>query len=167
MKYCPECRAELVHRVKDDIDRACCPNEECGYIFWNNPTPVVAALVKNNQHYVIARNSQWPAGIFSLITGFLEGGESPEEGIIREVKEELGLDGRINRFLGLHSYHEANQLIIAFEVEATGVLSTNHEIAETMQLSANELEQYDFHPLYITENIIEQWQSLVKNAYQE
>ena len=160
MKFCPQCGAELETQVHEGIDRLGCPDQQCGYLFWDNPTPVVAALVKNNQHYVLARNTNWPSGIFSVITGFLERGESPQECVVREVKEELGLDGRITNFLGLHSYIEGNQLIIAYELEATGDVRLNHEIEEFKRLSAEDLAQYDFQPLYITENIIKEWHRL-------
>lgn len=160
MKFCPLCTRKLESRNLDDNERLACPDETCGFVFWDNPIPVVAALVKHQGQYVVARNQQWPEGIFSLITGFLERGETPEQGVVRETKEEFGLDAEVSHFLGLHYYKEHNQLIIAFELDARGELSTNHEIAETKRLSPGELAQYNFHPLYITEKIIEQWQPL-------
>ncbi len=157
MKFCPACGNSLISKLVDDTNRLACKNETCGYIFWNNPVPVVAALVFCADRYVIARNAAWPKSIYSLITGYLEQGENPDKAVLREVKEELGLDGHIHRFFGNYIFSEKNQLIIAYEVHATGDLKLNHELAEIKHLAPDELLQYDFHPLYITEKIIRDW----------
>jgi len=157
MKFCPECGSKLSSKVIDGASRVICENSDCGFVHWNNPTPVVAALVKFNDKYIIAQNALWPKGVFSGITGYLEQGETPEHAVVREVKEELNLEGKIHRFLGHFDFKEKNQLIIAYEIHATGQLQINHELAEIKQLSAKELLEYDFHPLYITEGIIKVW----------
>ena len=69
----------------------------CGYVHWNNPLPVVAAIVEYEGKILLARNAAWPEGMFALITGFLENGETPEEGIAREVLEETSLQAEIGR----------------------------------------------------------------------
>lgn len=157
MKFCPDCGSKTSLKTTDNAQRYICQNDGCNYIHWNNPIPVVAALVKHDDNYLIARNTQWPKGIFSLITGYLEAGEEIEKAILREVKEELNLEGRIVNYLGHHMFSEKNQIILAFEVEASGKLKTNHELAETKYLSKSELGEYNFQPLYITEKVIQQW----------
>jgi len=165
MKYCPECGTKAPNNNLENSSRFKCGANECNYVHWNNPIPVVAALVKHNEKYLIARNIQWPKRIFSLITGYLEPGEEIENAILREVKEELNLNGKITNYLGLYSFFEQNQIIIAFEVEATGELKTNHELSATKYLTNEELTSYNFHPLYITEKIIKKWSKLnIKNA---
>ena len=158
MSFCPECGNKITKKLVDDVDRFVCV--ECNFTRWNNPVPVVAALVKHNGKYLIARNTQWAAGIFSLIAGYLESGEDIEEAVIREVKEELNLEGKVVNYLGHYSFIEKNQIIIAFEVEATGNLKTNHELAEIKALSAAELSSYDFSYYPMTENIINVWSKL-------
>jgi NADH pyrophosphatase NudC (nudix superfamily) len=54
-----------------------CPDDTCGYAHWNNPLPVVAAIVELDGKILLARNAAWPEGMFALITGFLENGETP------------------------------------------------------------------------------------------
>jgi NADH pyrophosphatase NudC (nudix superfamily) len=157
MKFCPECGNNLISKHRDGARRFVCGNSNCSYIHWNNPIPVVAALVKLNDKYIIARNAQWPGEIYSLITGYLEYGENVEEAALREVNEELGLEGKIERFLGHYTFSKKNQLIIAFEVHATGSIQTSDEIAAIKALSEAELKEYDFRPLYITEQIITKW----------
>lgn len=158
MSFCPECGNKITNKVVDGVTRHVCV--ECNFTNWNNPIPVVAALVKHNGKYLIARNTQWAPGIFSLIAGYLESGEDIEEAVIREVKEELNLDGNVTNYLGHYSFIEKNQIILAFEVEATGDLKTNHELAEIKALSASELSVYDFSYYQMTENIINVWSKI-------
>ena len=157
MKFCPECGSKLEPAYIDGEKRFVCQKNDCNFIHWNNPIPVVAALVEYNGNYIIARNSRWPKGIFSVITGYLENREEPERAVIREVKEELGLESKIIHYLGHYLFSEKNQLILAFEVKANGNLETNHELAELKQLTPTELANYDFSPLYITEKIVNAW----------
>ena len=59
----------------------------CDYVFWNNPTPVVAAIIELNDTIILVRNKGWPEKMYGLITGFLEKGEPPEAGILRELEK--------------------------------------------------------------------------------
>ncbi len=56
---------------------------------WDNPVPVVAAIVEHEGAVILARDRDWPEKMFRLVTGFLENDETPEQGVAREVKEEL------------------------------------------------------------------------------
>jgi len=160
MKFCPDCGKPLTTRLINGKERLACDTDHCQFVHWNNPVPVVAALVNYAGRYVIARNTQWPQGIFSVITGFLEQKESPQKAIVREVAEELGLVASIKNFIGVYSFHEQNQIILCYEVEATGELVINHELAEVKQLSPQQLSEYDFSPLYITRKIIRDWKKI-------
>lgn len=162
MNYCPRCGNRLKPKAIDGVERLTCDNNTCGFVHWDNPVPVVAALVKYRGNYVVARNVSWPKGIFSLITGYLERGESPEQAVVREVAEELGLTSHVTRHIGNYSFFEKNQLILCYEVTASGTVKTNHELAELKQLSPTQLAEYDFGPLYITKMIVKDW--LVLNA---
>jgi len=154
MKYCPQCAHELHDMLIDGVDRRACPAAGCGFVHWNNPIPVVAGLVRHEGRYILARNAQWPAGMFSVITGFLEKNETPEGAILRETREELGVRGRRAEFIGHFALPEFNQLIIAFAVEADGSLGLGDEIAEIKALSRSELETHDFGHLELTRNIV-------------
>ncbi len=156
MKYCPECASELIDKFIDGKDRKVC-SLECGFVHWDNPTPVVAALVEYEGKIILARNAKWPHGVFSLITGFLEKNETPEQSIEREVKEELNLETNGKRFLGHYYFLEMNQIIIAFGVAASGDLTTNDEIAEVKLISRELLRSYNFGRLYLTTKIVNDW----------
>lgn len=154
MKFCPQCTAHLEWRVVDDVERLAC-SSRCGYVHWNNPIPVVAGLVRVGDEFILARNARWPANLFSVITGFLEKGESPEEAISREMHEELGLNTEALEFVGHYAFAGMNQLIIAFAVRAGGELRLGAEIAEVKRCSRAELARFDFGGLDITARIVQ------------
>ncbi|MFV2061621.1 MAG: NUDIX domain-containing protein [Gammaproteobacteria bacterium] len=157
MIYCPNCTSELISKIIDGEQRLACSDESCSYILWDNPVPVVAALVELDGNYIIARNAQWPEGMFSVIAGYLEKGETPEQAVMRECEEELGLSGVVVGYIGNYSFFEKNQLIIAYEIKASGNINLNHELAEVKLLSRTELQEYDFATLEISEKIISDW----------
>lgn len=157
INYCPKCASKLDTKLIEGIARKACSSPDCGFIYWNNPLPVVAALIEYQGQIILARNTKWPRGIFSLVTGFLERKETPEQAVIREVKEELGLDSEVMSFVGHYPFSEMNQIILAFSVRATGELKRNDEIAETKLVSVEALRAYDFGPLYITSAIAKAW----------
>lgn len=157
MKYCPECTHKLQETLIDGLARKACQAPNCNYVFWDNPVPVVAGIVECGGQIILARNSTWPNDLFSLITGYLEKNETPEQAIIRETKEELGLEGEIDSFIGYYSFFAKNQILLAFSIEATGELITNHEITEVKLLSMQQLGSYSFGRLTLTETIVKDW----------
>lgn len=107
-RFCPRCAQPLIERA-DAADeggriRQACPDDACGYVHWNNPLPVVAAIVEIDGKILLARNAAWPEGAFALITGFLERGETPEDGIAREVLEETALTAEQVSLVGVYEF---------------------------------------------------------------
>ena len=121
-RFCPNCATPLEWIVQDEDsgpkERLRCP--ACGFTHWNNPTPVLAAIVEYRGQVLLARNAAWPAKMFALITGFMEAGETPQEGIAREVKEETNLDVTETHIVGAYDFQRMNQDIIAYHVVAEG-----------------------------------------------
>lgn len=116
----------------------------CGHVEWNNPLPVVAALVERDGRIVLARNHAWAEGTFGLITGFLEAGESPEEAVAREVAEELGLAASVVGLIGVYPFERKNEVIIAYHVAAAGDIVLNEELAEYRLVAPEKLRPWDF-----------------------
>ena len=128
-RYCPLCTAPLRERQIDGEPRRAC-GAECGYVHYDNPTPVVAAIVEHDGCVVLARNRAWPVTWYGLITGFLERGEEPARGALREVKEELGIDAQEANLVGVYSFERMNQVIIAYHIPATGPIVLNEELLD-------------------------------------
>jgi NAD+ diphosphatase len=115
-RYCPRCATELVNKEMSGKMRRACPNDE--FVHWGNPLPVVAALVEHRGKIVLARGRGWPEKMYGLITGFLEAGETPEDGVRREVSEELGLKCEVVSLIGVYIFQMRNEFIAAWHVRA-------------------------------------------------
>jgi NAD+ diphosphatase len=135
-QFCPQCAAPLAWRVEaedgGDKSRLRCPR--CDWTHWNNPTPVLAAVIEcvdRGGQILLARNAAWPPKLFGLVAGFMEAGESPEDGIAREVVEEtaLRLVGR-PALIGAYEFQRMNQVILAYHVAAEGEIVLSPELAE-------------------------------------
>ncbi|MGZ3418193.1 MAG: NUDIX domain-containing protein [Polyangiales bacterium] len=144
MKYCPRCATPLEMREHAGRSRACCPQEGCGFVFWDNPLPVVAAIVEHEGNVILVRNHGWPENMFGLVTGFLERGETPEEGVLRELHEELGLEGEIVRLVGVYPFAQRNELIVAFHVRARGAVKLGDELAAFKSIATEKLRPWNF-----------------------
>jgi len=81
--------------------------------------------------------------MYGLITGFLEKGETPA-GILREIREELDLEGKAVNFIGYYSFFEMNQLILAFHVQARGKAVIGEELAEIKTINPDKLRPWHF-----------------------
>ena len=128
MNYCPKCGQKLVPATIAGRERLKCSSENCDYVFWDNPTPTVAAIVELGENVVLVRQKGWPEKWIGLVSGFLERGETPEQGILRELHEELGLEGQIASFVGYYAFFEQNQLIMAFHIIAQGEITLGDEL---------------------------------------
>lgn len=138
-KYCPVCAAPLIFQIFHKEKRLSCSEEPRHYIHYDNPKPVVAAIVEYEGEVLLARNARWPPEWFALITGFLEKDETPEEGIVREVKEEIGLDAEVQSLVGVYPFLMRNEVIMAYHVIATGEVVLDDEIAAVKKIPKNEL----------------------------
>jgi len=123
---CPLCTYEMT--VCQDNYNSCGSNS-CDYVQYQNPTPVVAAVIEYGEKQVIlGHNRSWPPKWYGLITGFLEKHEHPDECVIREVKEEVGLDAEIVSFIGHYTFKRMNQVIMAYHLKATGNIILEDEL---------------------------------------
>jgi NADH pyrophosphatase NudC (nudix superfamily) len=141
-RYCPACAAPLASGEHGGAERLACA--ACGFVHWDNPVPVVAAIVEHEGAVILARNRDWPEKMFGLVTGFLEKNETPEQGVAREVKEELGLEALEVNFVGLYPFARRNELIIAYHVPAAGTVVLNEELADYRRIAPERLKAWDF-----------------------
>ncbi len=131
-KFCPRCATPLqfMAQMEDGGEKQRLRCVACQWTHWNNPTPVLAAVVEYEGKVLLARNAAWPGRIFALITGFMEAGETPQEGIAREIKEETNLETSELNLIGAYDFQRMNQVIIAYHAVAHGTVSLSPELVE-------------------------------------
>ena len=115
-KFCPICSSPFSETIEGSMKRKSCQRNDCEYVHWNNPTPVLAAIAHRKDEVILIQAIGWPKHWYSLVTGFHEAGETAEEGTLREVKEEIGLNGEVKSLVGVYSFFQMNQVIIAYDV---------------------------------------------------
>lgn len=143
-KFCPQCATPLVTAEHAGRERLLCEAPGCGFVHWGNPTPVVAAIVEHNGEVLLARGKDWPEKMFALVAGFLEAGESAEQGVLREVQEELGLTGEIVSLVGVYPFEMRNELIVAFHVRTNGEVKLGEELAAYKLIPKEKLKAWEF-----------------------
>lgn len=141
-RFCPRCAHELVDRQDEDRTRRVCPENGCGFVHYDNPLPVVGAIVEHEGDVVLVRSKGWPEKMFGLVTGFLERNEHPEAGVLRELREELGLEGQIVRLVGVHPFELRNELIVTYHVRASGRIVLGGELAEYKRVPPDKLRPW-------------------------
>jgi|SRR5690348_6544502 ADP-ribose pyrophosphatase YjhB (NUDIX family) len=93
------CGGRLRRARRDGHWRLAC--RRCGWIYYANPVPASIAVVMRGGRLLLTRRARPPyAGTWDVPGGFLESGETPEQGLRRELREELGVGVRRARFIG-------------------------------------------------------------------
>lgn len=89
-RFCPKCGSERFE-IHNALSRHC---EHCGFTYYQNPRASTAAFILNSKgELLIARRAKDPAkGTLDLPGGFVDNAETAEEGMVREIREETGLD---------------------------------------------------------------------------
>lgn len=143
-RFCPLCAADLItvadRQAEGGRARLACPSGH--WTHWDNPLPVVAALVEYEGKILLARNAAWPEKVFALITGFLERGETPEQGVARELQEETGLVAQSVELIGVYEFMRKNEVILAYHVQAAGQIALSEELAEYRLLAPEKLRPW-------------------------
>jgi len=99
------CGTKLVRRVVEKRPRQVCP--KCGYVAFVNAKPAVGLLIERDGHVLFVRRGRAPyEGYWDIPGGFLEAEEAPEDGAVREAREETGLRVRVDELIGV--YHDKN-----------------------------------------------------------
>ncbi|MDA8454681.1 NUDIX hydrolase [Acidovorax sp. GBBC 3334] len=131
-RFCPQCADALawVTALEDGGERRRLRCPACGWTHWNNPTPVLAAVVELDGRVLLARNAAWEHKAFALITGFMEAGETPQDGIVREIREETNLAVSALSLIGVYDFQRMNQVIVAYHAVAQGEVRLSPELVD-------------------------------------
>jgi NAD+ diphosphatase len=115
--------------------------DSCGVEHFPRTDPVVIMLAEYDGKALLGRQSRFPPGNYSALAGFLEPGESIEEAVRREIKEEAGIDcGAVRYVISQPWPFGGSQLMIACVAQAHGdaiTLDTN-ELEDAMWVTKNE-----------------------------
>lgn len=132
---------------------------DCGLLAFPRLAPAVITLVtRDDGRALLARNASFPIPMFSCLAGFVEPGETLEQAVAREVKEEVGIDVRRIRYRSSQPWPFPHSLMIGFEAEWAGgdIAVDGVEIAEAAWFSTDELPPIPPH-LSIARHLIDDW----------
>lgn len=116
VRFCPSCGAEL--ELKADENARVCPS--CGKVHYPRIEPCVIAVIERGEDILLLRHRLRNSDIWCCLAGFVEAGESLEHALIREVKEETGLQIKNIRYAGSQSWPFPDQLMVGFYAEYAG-----------------------------------------------
>jgi NAD+ diphosphatase len=127
-RYCGRCGAPT--REKENERAKEC--SVCGYVAYPRVSPAMMALVTRGRELLLARSHRFPPGRYSALAGFVEPGETIEDCVRREVKEEVGIDVDGIRYFASQSWSFPHSLMIAFTAQYAGgeLQPDGREIAE-------------------------------------
>lgn len=145
-KFCGKCGTRTQHRF--DERAIVCPN--CNTTVYPKISPAVIVAIVCNNKILLARNTNFPGTWYSLIAGYADVGESLEETLVREVKEEVGLDIKNIRYYKSQPWPPSGSMMIGFIAEADEnqpITIDDKEIAEAAWFTRGNLPH---HPLNIS-----------------
>jgi NAD+ diphosphatase len=95
-----------------------CTNPQCAAKHFPRSDPATIMLVHNGENCLLGRQAAWPPGVYSTLAGFVEPGETLEEAVVREVKEESGVEVKNIRYFGSQPWPFPQSLMLGFFAEA-------------------------------------------------
>ena len=111
-EFCPRCGTRL-DRAAGPGGRPACPG--CDYVHWSDPKVAAGVVVEHDGRVLLVRRNHEPQyGRWAFPSGFVDAGEVVEEAAAREVREETGVEVRIEQLLGVYSSAGDAVVFVAF-----------------------------------------------------
>ena len=101
----------------DERSRTC---PKCRFTSYPPVSPAIMILITHGNKLLLARKQAFPAGRYSALAGFCEPGETLEDTVIRETREEVGVEVKNIRYFGSQPWPFPHSLMIAFTAEYAG-----------------------------------------------
>jgi len=138
-QYCGHCATPTTQLSHERAKR--CP--KCGLVNYPRLSPAIIVLISRGEELLLARAPRFPPGMYSVLAGFVEPGESLEETVMREVREEVGIEVKDIRYFGSQPWPFPNSLMIGFTATyASGdIVIEPQELVEAGWFSKHNLPQ--------------------------
>jgi NAD+ diphosphatase len=136
-QFCSRCGTKTMQKPGERGKE--CPS--CGELFYPRISPAIIVLIRKGHEVLLARSPNFPPGVYSLIAGFVEPGETAEAAVAREVWEEVGIKVKNITYFGTQAWPFPNSLMIGFtaEYDSGDLCPDGCEIEDTKWFSADEL----------------------------
>lgn len=150
--YCPRCAGPLQWQNKhNEPPYQRCKN--CGYSIFNNPVGATEAIIIRSGKALMLRRAKEPRrGYWDFPGGFIDGFETPEQGVIREVREETGLMYKPKRLIGVYvntqyAWHGQRVpiIVVSYLGSASGRLKRTNEASELAWRNLSRIRQTAFN----------------------
>lgn len=115
-RFCSQCGGEMGE--KDGIQAKECP--ACGILYFPRISPAVIVLVERGDRCLLASSPRFKNDFYSTLAGFAEPGETLEETVAREVREETGIEVKDIRYFGSQPWPFPDSLMIGFTAQYAG-----------------------------------------------
>ncbi|MBQ0039953.1 MAG: NAD(+) diphosphatase [Treponema sp.] len=143
-RFCPTCGTKL----EDDKTESAlfCPH--CNIKFFPRIEPATITLISRGDEILLARSNRGTYNKFACISGFVEQGETLEECVVREVKEETNLEVKNIKYVGSRAWPFPDQLMLEFTADYAGgeLKIQEDEIAEARWFRRDQLPPLDQLP---------------------
>jgi NAD+ diphosphatase len=138
-RFCGRCGGETEPAPRELAKRC----TRCGMMHYPRLSPAAIVLVKKGDRILLARSPGFPKGLYSVLAGFVEPGESIEETVIREIREEVGIGVENVAYFGSQPWPFPNSLMIGFTADyADGEIAPDpDEIEDAGWYTADDLPQ--------------------------
>ena len=139
-QFCGTCGAKNCD-VQGQVQREC---PKCGRNEFPRICPAVIVIITDDQNRILlAHNKRFRAGLYSHISGFNEAGETLEETVVREIREEVNIDVRDIVYVKSQAWPFPNSLMLGFKARyASGEISPDgDEIEDARWFTMNNLPE--------------------------
>ncbi len=136
-RFCGKCAAPMIDR-RSELARKC---PSCGFISYPRLSPAVIMSVVREDQILLARAPRFPAGMYSTLAGFVEPGETLEEAVRREIREEVAVEVDNIQYVASQPWPFPHSIMIGFSATYAGgeIRIDDKEIEAAGWFSVNEL----------------------------
>ncbi|HEX8599790.1 MAG TPA: NUDIX hydrolase [Chloroflexia bacterium] len=166
-KYCPMCAAPLqvLHLPTEDRPRLVCCG--CGHVFYVNPKVVSGTLpIDRGRVWLLRRGIEPRVGYWTHPAGYQEWDETTEEAAVRETREEIGCEVRLDSLLGVYSRAAAPVVNVIYVASLVGPDQRPRLTPEATEVQAFAHDQIPWDDLAFisTERALRDWIELVRRS---